>query len=187
MNRFLSLFLTALLLILFSCNNDSRIMHEVKSMVGRKIIFPPGYQWIPANQAQKAEKYLQKDVKVITFIDNLSCTECGIRALNFWVAEMKKIDSDVAYIFVVQTKNRDELEMMADSVKLDIPFMLYLTDLFKTNNELDVLAHNKTFLLDKENKIVLVGEPFGNEKLTQLYKKAVFSLKEEYAHELTEQ
>lgn len=171
-----------LISVLFSCNNDNRIIHEISTMIGRRITFPEDYLWIPPHQAQRAEKYLKEDIKVITFIDNLSCTDCGIKALHYWVAEMKKIDKDVAYIVIIQTENRDELEMMADLVKQDIPFMLYLTDSFKTNNNLNVLARNKTFLLNKENKIVLVGEPFGNEKLAQLYKKNIASLKKEYAH-----
>ena len=66
---------------------------------------------------------------------------------------------------------------------------LFLTALllihFSCNNDSRIM--HEVNLLDKENKIVLVGEPFGKEKLTQLYKKSVSSLKEEYAHELTEQ
>ena len=38
------------------------------------------------------------------------------------------------------------------------------------------MARNKTFLLNKDNEIVLVGEPFGRGKLTQLYKKCIDSL-----------
>ena len=40
---------------------------------------------------------------------------------------------------------------------------------FKKQNRLDVSYLNRTFLLDKNNRIVLVGEPLGNPTLWKLY------------------
>lgn len=102
--------------------------------------------------------------------------------LHAWIEEVKEIDSEVAYVIVVQTREKDVLFENFDSMRLPCPLMYYDTSVFGEANKLDVLARNKTFLLNKENKIVLVGEPFGNEKLTQLYRKTIASLKEEYAH-----
>ena len=34
------------------------------------------------------------------------------------------------------------------------------------------MARNKTFLLDKKNRILVVGEPFGNKEKWDVYKKA---------------
>jgi hypothetical protein len=59
--------------------------------------------------------------------------------------------------------------------------MYYDSKVFGEKNNLEeVLARNRTFLLNKENKIILVGEPIGREKLTQLYKKCIDSLFIEY-------
>ena len=48
------------------------------------------------------------------------------------------------------------------------------------------LACNKTFLLNKDNEIVLVGEPFGREKITKLYQKYIGSLNIEYHDSVAE-
>ena len=64
--------------------------------------------------------------------------------------------------------------------QLPTPLMFYDSEVFKTENRLDVLARNKTFLLDQDNKIVLVGEPFNNQKLLNLYVKEIQILKGQY-------
>lgn len=50
--------------------------------------------------------------------------------------------------------------LYADSMHLSVPLLYYDCDVFGRVNELDVLARNKTFLLDRDDNIVLVGEPF---------------------------
>ena len=68
-----------------------------------------------------------------------------------------------------------------------INFMYYDTDIFESENKLKgKLACNKTFLLNKDNEIVLVGEPFGREKITKLYQKYIGSLNIEYHDSVAE-
>ena len=168
---------------LCSCNNNDRLIKEIQELSGCEITFPDGYVSLSSNDSLSVDSLLTKDIKVVSYIDNLPCTSCGVRMLHAWIDEVKEIDSEVAYVIVVQTQEKDVLFENIDSMRLPCPLMYYDTSVFGEVNKLDVLARNKTFLLNKENKIVLVGEPFGNEKLTQLYKKTIVSLKEEYAHE----
>lgn len=182
MKRYYLLYIFLMLYVCYSCNNDNRIADEIKEMTGREIVFPSGYKILSSNDSL-CEHLLQYDnIKVITFIDNLPCTECGLRAIRDWGECIKTINKDVSYILVVQTEDSKELIGMKDSIQLETPLLFYSTDTFMVANELNVLTRNKTFLLNRENKIVLVGEPFGNEKLTQLYKKTIASLKKEYSH-----
>lgn len=51
---------------------------------------------------------------------------------------------------------------------------------FNKANKLEILARNKTFLLDGDNRVVVVGEPFGNEKLWQVYDQAIIVLQNKY-------
>ena len=70
---------------------------------------------------------------------------------------------------------------MTDSISLDLPIMYYNSNEFGESNKLNaLLALNRTFLLNKDNKVVLVGEPFGREKLSKLYKKCIDSLMIKY-------
>ena len=165
------------LFILCSCNNGDRLTKDVMELMGRKIAFPTGY-----HESLSVDSLLTKDIKMVSYIDDFPCTSCGVKMLHAWIEEVKEIDPEVAYVIVVQTQEKNVLFENIDSMRLPCPLMYYDTSVFDEVNELDVLARNKTFLLNKENRIVLVGEPFGNEKLTQLYRKTIASLKEEYAH-----
>ena len=175
-------FLLLIPLVFCSCNNNDRLIKEVQALTGREISFPAGYVSLSYHDSLSVDSLLAKDIKLVSYIDNLPCTSCGVRMLHAWIEEMKEIDPKVAYVIVVQTQEKDVLFENIDSMHLPCPLMYYDTSIFGEENELDVLARNKTFLLNKENRIVLVGEPFGNEKLSQLYKKTIASLREEYAH-----
>ena len=56
MKKIMPLVQFLLISVLFSCNNDNRIIHEISTMIGRRITFPEDYLWIPPHQAQRAEK-----------------------------------------------------------------------------------------------------------------------------------
>lgn len=171
-----------LLAFLCSCNNNDRLIKEVQALSGRKITFPTGYESLSYHESLSVDSLLTKDIKMVSYIDDFPCTSCGVKMLHAWIEEVKEIDPEVAYVIVVQTQEKNVLFENIDSMRLPCPLMYYDTSVFDEVNELDVLARNKTFLLNKENRIVLVGEPFGNEKLTQLYRKTIASLTEEYAH-----
>lgn len=77
---------------------------------------------------------------------------------------------------------------MTDSLSLDLPLMFYDSSIFEEKNKIKgLLARNRTFLLNKDNEIVLAGEPFGREKLTKLYQKCIDSLNITYYGKSTKQ
>lgn len=119
-----------------------------------------------------------KNVKVITYIDyELPCRECIVREINTWKETINSITPHVDYFLIIESENRVNVEKMICDYGLDVPVLYYSTDAFGEKNGIKgVLARNKTYLLDKENKIVVVGEPFANEKLLALYQKTVQSL-----------
>ena len=130
------------------------------------------------------DSLLAADIKIVSYINDLPCTSCGVKMLHTWIEQVKQIDPEIAYVIVVQTPQKDVLFNNIDSMRLPYPLMYYDDSVFGEVNKLDVLARNKTFLLDKKNRIVVVGEPFGNENLSQLYKKAIASLRMEYTQGL---
>ena len=169
-----------LALVFCSCNNNNRLDKEVQALSGREITFPKGYSSLSYNSLP-IDSLLAKDIKMVSYIDDLPCTSCGVKMLHTWIEQVKQIDPEVTYVIVVQTPQKDILFNSIDSMRLPCPLMYYDDSVFGEVNKLDVLARNKTFLLDKKNRIVVVGEPFGNVRLSQLYKKAIASLKKEYA------
>lgn len=171
--------LSVLQFFLFSCNNEDRVKGEIKNLMNRKILFPMGYESIPKRDSVIIDSMLNKDIKIVSYVDDLPCTSCGIKMMSIWMSRIDSLNSNAEYILVVNVAENEKAKFfdMMDSVQLSHPIMYYDTDTFGVVNELsELLAINKTFLLNKHNRIVLVGEPFKNEKLFDLYKRTIMDL-----------
>lgn len=175
------LLLIMVLLLIVSCSNNEKALQQIESLNNREIVFPKGYKSLSYHNRLSVDSLLDKDIKVVSYIDNLPCTSCGIRMLFDWCAQVDSLGDDIGYVIIVRTNEEKELFQIMDSVSLPRPLMYYDTDTFGIANGLtDVLARNKTFLLNKDNRIMVVGEFFNNPQLSQLYKKGVKLLKQEY-------
>lgn len=166
------------IITLLSCNNDAKYIRDIKRLTHQKIEFPLGYEELSCNSQQKLESLTKQDIKIVSYYGEVVCTSCCAKNLKMWQNEIKEIDKDIAYIIVAHCSDKEEFVNFADSLYLDYPLMYYDSDVFGKQNKLeDILARNRTFLLNKDNEIVLVGEPFGREQLSKLYKKCIDSLR----------
>lgn len=160
-----------------SCNNNDRVVNEIMELTNNKVVFCKGYKEIPCKSNLSLDSLLKQDLKLVTYMDKLSCSSCGVKMLRLWQHEAKQINPNIAYIVIVHSDRTSDMLNMLDTLSLDFPVMYYESDIFsKKNNLEDKLARNKTFLLNKDNEIILVGEPFGHERLTKLYKKYIDSI-----------
>ena len=186
-HRYMYIYVCAFLVmsVFISCEkNESRAVREIKEMMGREIVFPKHYTILHHENYFNGKRLLSQNAKMITYVDeNQSCNECTLKALCRWHDVVREIgEADFVYIIIFCNEDKKKVREAIRQIGITFPIMCYDTPIFEKENRLDVLARNKTFLLNRENKIVLVGEPFGNEKLTQLYKKTIASLKKEYSH-----
>lgn len=172
------IFLTITVSLLASCQEESRVIEEVKDMYGRKVTFVRPYSSIPNTKTLALDSIMSKDIKAVSYLENFSCTDCALNKLVSRIEIINSIDKDLGYLIIIRTTDVDELSKHIENKGISHPIMCYQTDAFKVENKLDVLTRNRTFLLDKDNRIVLVGEPFNNEVLLNLYKKAFTQMQE---------
>lgn len=173
MRNILLLFI-AIIISFCSCQNNSRIESEIINLTGRKIVFLDDYHVI----LTKGKHDFQKEggMKVVSYIEDVKCTECAVKMITEWVDCVNNLSSDVEYVIVFGGMKNDVFEKELNHLATKCQIISYSSDIFKIHNKLDVLARNRTFLLNKKNEIVLVGEPFGNEKMKLLYSATIRSL-----------
>ncbi len=151
-------------------------MRELESIHGNKIEFVDGFKELRCNSGVKLDSLLKKKLKIISYIDDIPCSPCAIKKIKIWQSEIRAIDSDVPYIIVLNSDSRSFVDMM-DSISLSYPLMYYDSKIFGIKNKLEgLLARNRTFLLDKDDKVIVIGEPFGMKAMSKLYKKYIDSL-----------
>lgn len=168
----------AAILVMASCKNDVRFIREIERLSHQRIEFPEGYIELSCGSSLRLDSLIRKDIKIVSYYGNAVCTACCAKNLLLWQDEIQRIDEDIAYIVVVQSYEGMNFLNFADSLTLNFPIMFYDSDIFEEANKLDdILARNRTFLLNKDNEVILVGEPFGREKLSKLYKRCIDSIR----------
>ena len=109
--------------------------------------------------------------KILVYTDSIGCTSCKLH-LYKWNAIIKEVNDEMAgfvnFQFYFHPKNIEEI------------FFLFRKDSFKYPcymdicNQLDKLnTFPKTFLLDKYNKVVCIGNPTENPQIWSLYKQII--------------
>ena len=74
----------------------------------------------------------------------------------------------------MKTHNLDEFREYRYPKEIhNYPLILDFTNQYLKENDLTKWSRYKTFLLDKNNKVLLVGNPTYNKKLMKLYKQEI--------------
>ena len=168
-----------LCLSMLGCQKESRLVEEVKDLYGRTISFVDGYTYYCRDSKVSVDSCLQSGLKMVSYWEDIPCTPCACKLLNRWECEFQeKFGKDVQYLLIVNTKEGKTLISELKKMNFSLPVLLYSDKSFGEENKLNVLARNRTFLLDNNNKIIAVGEPFGNEALWKVYISAAKQQKE---------
>lgn len=177
-----SLYILVLSFSLFSCNNYSKkqdMIDIVKDWSGKEIKFPPSFD---ISTYLKSDNNDLPDYKIFVYIDSVGCSSCKLQ-LPEWKNFITQLDSitdkDIQFIFILHPKEIREIKIQAKLNKFNYP--LY----FDKNNDFDKLnkfpsdISLQTFLLDKNNKVILLGNPVQNPKMKELYINKILNKKNE--------
>lgn len=169
--------LTILVLCMYaSCRQDAskeKMINLVKKWEKKQVIYPSETTFTIYGEDTVVD-YVKSGVKysIVSYIDSLGCLSCKLQA-KAWKSFIKTIDSVSDYsipvnIFV-HNKNGDELLSILRKEAFDIPICLDLNDSLRLLNDFPDDIAFRTFLLDKDNRVVAIGNPIFNPKIKELY------------------
>lgn len=178
MNRFSFFIICGLALLLFSsCKDQGKkvISEHLDALYGKEVKFVHQDRYIIDGRDTVIHMTDTPDFKIVIFADSSGCQPCNLRLgeFNLKIRELKLIDKNARFIVIVQNSDYREFE---HNVKHDMPGYPFIYDtegLFLKINKLPLDSRFHAFLLDKNDKIVLVGNPVGNDKLWDLYKRHI--------------
>lgn len=170
--------LLILLLFLFSCQDKKK--DEIKRLVsewqGKEIRFPQDMVFTRFTSDTVDFTLPESSHKVLVFVDSIGCTSCKLQ-LHRWKELIQYTDSitqgTVPFLFFFQSDDKKEIGYLLKKDNLDLPICLDQSDRLNGLNHFPADGRFQTFLLDKDNKVVVIGNPILNPNIRELYLKEI--------------
>ncbi len=166
--------------ILLSCRSSPSkdTVKIIKEWRGKEIILPEKMEYKIMGRDTLCSDLWDKPYKILTYVDSVGCTSCQL-GLSQWKTLMDSCNQNcmkVSFLFAVYSTNykRFGYELIIDEFNHPIIYDRN-NDFFKLNKF--PKAPYRTFLLDQNNKVLLVGSPIGNPQMWALYKKVIMQSK----------
>jgi hypothetical protein len=106
----------------------------------------------------------------------MGCTSCKLRLLD-WQQLIQEADSAFAdklsFLFFFYPKNKKELRALLSSNRMEYPVFIDESNEINRLNSFPADTRYQCFLLDKDNRVLLVGNPTLNPKIWELYKEVI--------------
>ena len=162
------------ILSLLSCmdSREKEVMTLLNEWVGKEILYPKNL--LICNDS--SGNSLESKYKVFIYTDSLGCVSCKLN-LAKWRTFISMVDSvapgNVRALFVFQPKRINELRMLLKNENFSYSLYIDKDDQFNKLNHFPSEMEFQTFLLDKDNKVLAIGNPVLNPKVKELYLKII--------------
>ena len=168
------LYLLASIVLFTSCaeNEKDRIAHLVNEWQGKEILFPEQSVFTVQGKDTVDFSFADAEYKVVTYVDSVGCTSCKLQ-LPRWKGFVSEVDSlmngSVPFLFYLRTEDMKEFRYLTRRDNFTYPVCFdEMGDFNDLNHFPDEMAF-QTFLLDKDNKVVALGNPIHNPNVKELY------------------
>lgn len=164
---------------LTSCHKQSqqdRIKKEIRKMMGSKIDFNFEMNEISTDTIIFQAVIPEDCYRIVSFIPKIECSKCMLKIIPVMdtIAALMNKSECTKLVIITDYNDNDELQKTLGELNVSHSIYVDINNKFLEKNEMtNVMARNKTILVDKNGKIVLVGEPFHNTKMKDLYLSVV--------------
>ena len=161
-------------LLMVSCSESEkeRLSRLVQEWEGKEILFPAHSTFTIQGKDTVDFDFKGAAYTIVTYIDSVGCTSCKLQ-LHRWKELVKEVDSltngDVPFLFYFHPKDIKELRYLTRRDAFTYPVCFDEKDDFNRLNRFPSEMMFQTFLLDKENRVIALGNPIQNPKVKELY------------------
>ena len=166
------------ILLLCSCANN-QLVKETEQFKDKQITFSSNMQAILEGKDTVVIGFTEISIKLMVWYDSLGCTACNASRMYEWDDIVAYADSlspwfRIVFLFTPKEEDLHGVMMALQREQFDYPIFIDQNATFvKQNPKLPKNRHLHSFLLDKENKVVLVGNPLHNPSLWKLYQRTI--------------
>ena len=173
------LLLSILIFLAFLACRESRkeeITRLVKEWQGKTIVFPENLPFTMYGKDTVDYKIPETDYKILVYVDSIGCTSCKLQ-LSKWKEFIEKLDSladrEVPVMLFFHPKDKKEIQYILQRDRFDHPICLDMDNKLCQLNRFPSISTFQTFLLDKGNKVIAIGNPIHNMAVKDIYLKQI--------------
>lgn len=173
------LFLLACMLSSISCNDIGRIKKEIERMQQRETylcLSEMDLYTVEDDEKEIRSSFETSLMKLVVYVDSSVCSSCLIKNMYHWYDVIDKVERryhgklKVVFVFNPPKKQSRMLEYAYRNSAFSYPIFVDTADVFKRMN-FHIPNDNKyhTFLLDKQDRVILVGCPLTNPDVRTMF------------------
>lgn len=162
-----------MVVFVLGCSDSTRSI--VRRLYGSKIDYTSG-NYLVMKDSMEPEFSVEAPVKIITYMDSTLCGKCLGNYLNAVSVYMNKIHSDsVMYVCVLQPRSINDIQNQIKELDMNHISIVYdRCDNYLKKNHIDKIPYEMTtFLVNKDDRVVLVGNPLKNKKIYDLFNRKI--------------
>lgn len=172
------LFFLLLGVLITSCKEspEKQLMQTLKKWEQKEIFFPSEMKFTMINDGEQQFSLPVSNNKILVYVDSIGCLDCKLR-MDKWLEFMSQVNSissdTVPFLFFFHSGSTQEIKELMKTYRVDFPFCIDINDKL---NKLNAFPDNialQTFLLDRNNRVKVVGNPIHNLKIKKLYLKHI--------------
>lgn len=154
---------------------NQKISNVLEEWIGHKIIYPDNLLFYTINGDTLQYDLFNSLYKIVTYTDSMGCISCKLQ-LPKWKKMIKVFHEeklDVSVLFFMSPKDKEYMNIILRDYDFTYPVCVDVEDRFGSINKFpkDEIFH--TFLLDKDNKVIAIGNPINNPQVKELYLKII--------------
>jgi hypothetical protein len=151
--------------------------HIVKEWIGKTIEFPENLQSTVFGKDSVLDVDLfQKDYKILLYVDSTGCSSCRLKlsALKQLITTVDTLfHEQVGCILFFQPKNKKEMNILFKEANFTYPVFIDMKNTIDKLNHFPKQELYQCFLLDKDNKVLRIGNPLLKQKIWEMYKQEI--------------
>jgi hypothetical protein len=165
-----------------SCKDNSRkdeISKIVHEWIGKEIRFP---EYVPCYVSGRdalpelCDEFFLKEYKILLYVDSAGCSDCRLNLFE-WTQLMAEADSlfqgKVRFLLYFQPKSVRDMQILFLRDRFDYPVIMDLNGELNRLNRFPQAMQFQCFLLDSDNRVLMIGNPALNLRIWELYKEQI--------------
>lgn len=171
------LYIALLFFCLLSCQNKNRELEGMlNDWIDKEILFPENLNFSIQGKVASDFSIHDSEYKIVAYVDSMGCTSCKLQ-LSGWKNYINSMDSiqpnKVQFLFFFFPKNGRDIYFTLRAEKFKYPICIDTLDVLNKLNHFPSDMQFQTFLLDKNNKVMAIGNPIQNPNIKELYQNII--------------